>query len=43
MNIYRSASQLVGHTPLLQPVRYTEQLRLPDTGDRYLSTPLFQE
>ena len=31
MNIYRSASQLVGHTPLLQPVRYTEQLRLPAT------------
>ena len=29
VNIYRSASQLVGHTPLLQPVRYTEQLRLP--------------
>ena len=31
MNIYRSASQLVGHTPLLQPVRYMEQLRLPAT------------
>ena len=31
VNIYRSASQLVGHTPLLQPVRYTEQLRLPAT------------
>ena len=31
MNIYRSASQLVGHTPLLQPVCYTEQLRLPAT------------
>ena len=31
MNIYRSASQLVGHTPLLQPVRYTEQLRLHAT------------
>ena len=31
VNIYRSASQLVGHTPLLQPVRYMEQLRLPAT------------
>ena len=31
MNIYRSASQLVGHTPLLQPVRYMERLRLPAT------------
>ena len=31
MNIYRSASQLVGHTPLLQPVRDMEQLRLPAT------------
>ncbi len=31
MNIYRSASQLVGHTPLLQPVRYLERLRLPAT------------
>lgn len=31
MNIYRSASQLVGHTPLLQPVRYMEQLCLPAT------------
>ena len=31
MNIYRSASQLVGHTPLLQPVRYNAQLRLPAT------------
>ena len=28
MNIYRSASQLVGHTPLLQPVRYSQQLQL---------------
>ena len=31
VNIYRSASHLVGHTPLLQPVRYMEQLRLPAT------------
>ena len=31
MNIYRSASQLVGHTPLLQPVRYSQQLQLPAT------------
>ena len=31
MNIYRSASQLVGHTPLLQPVRCNEQLHLPAT------------
>ena len=31
MNIYRSASQLVGHTPLLQPVRYSEALHLPAT------------
>lgn len=31
MNIYRSASQLVGHTPLLHPVRYSEKLNLPAT------------
>ena len=31
MNIYRSASQLVGHTPLLQPVRYSQQLQLHAT------------
>ena len=31
MNIYRSASQLVGHTPLLNPVRYSQTLQLPAT------------
>ena len=31
MNIYRSVSQLVGHTPLLQPMRYAQELALPAT------------
>ena len=31
MNIYRSVSQLVGHTPLLQPMRYARKLALPAT------------
>ena len=31
MNIYRSVSQLVGHTPLLQPMRYVRKLALPAT------------
>ena len=31
MNIYRSVSHLVGHTPLLQPMRYAQKLALPAT------------
>ena len=31
MNIYRSVSHLVGHTPLLQPMRYARKLALPAT------------
>lgn len=31
MNIYRSASQLVGHTPLLYPVRLSQSENLPAT------------
>ena len=29
MNTYRSLSQLVGHTPLLEAVRYRELAELP--------------
>lgn len=51
-NIYTSANQLIGKTLLLELTHIEKDLGLqakilvallPDTGDRYLSTPLFAE
>lgn len=40
MNTYRSLSQLVGHTPLLEAVRYRELAELP--ANLFLKLESFQ-
>lgn len=48
-NIYTSADQLIGKISLLELAKRPESEGkiivelLPDTGDRYLSTPLFAD
>ena len=41
MKVYQKMTDLIGGTPLLKLSGHEKALGLPDTGERHLSTPLF--